>query len=175
MSIQLKEDEVILAQCMVQELTTLLTTNQLIIITPTKQESYPVQDILAIDVYDDTRTYNERVKKENRRKLIVPMLLGLLCGAALGLPVAMATKAPETMIFFLTIGISVSLMYPTSWLSDVTKESLLTIILREGETIQYRFNKVDIGEHYVKTFAEKVSQMVAKAPAKSFLNQSIKP
>src|SRR4051812_22670154 len=123
MPVQLKEDEIVIAQCMIQGLTTLLTSNQLIIITPNKEESYPVQDILAIDVYDDIERYNEKVKKENRRIRLTPILFGVLCSSIIGSMVALATKEPIVILVFLLVGIWLSLMYPISRYPEVTKES----------------------------------------------------
>ncbi|TKK66725.1 hypothetical protein FC093_16965 [Ilyomonas limi] len=171
MSIKLKEDETILAQCMIQGLTTLLTSDQLIIITETKEDSYPLKDILAIDVYEDTQSYNEQVRKESRRKQIAPMLFGMLYCASLGIAVAFATKTPAVAFFFLPLGIIAGWLYPKSSLSDVIKESLLTIISRDGETVQYQFANVSTNEYRVKSFADKVFGVVTKkTPMTSFLN-----
>lgn len=177
MSIQLKEDESVLAQCMVQGLTPLLTTNQLIVITSNNEESYPVQDILAIEVYNDDERYNEQVRKRNKWKIAPQILIGLLCSFAPGLVLAFATKEPAAIFGISIFGISMAIMVmglgvPSPFKSsEVIKESLLTIILRTGESKQYRFTNIDSNERYVKTFAEKVFQVVAKKTSMtSFLN-----
>ena len=177
MSINLKEDETVLVQCMIQGLSTLLTNDQLIIITPNKDESYPVQDILAIDVYSDNDKYKEQVKKENRRKVILPILIGFVCGVIPGSIAAFSTKELGVIFGFTTFGMALGLMIiglgamSPFKSSKVIKESLLTIILKNGETSQYRFINVDTNERYVKSFAENVFQVVAKKTSMTrFLN-----
>ena len=61
----------------------------------------------------------------------------------------------------LLTGIAFGVTYP-KLPPNVTKESLLTIILKHGETIQYRIAKVDTKERYVKAFAEEVFQLLTK-------------
>src|SRR5206468_1134703 len=112
---QIKEDEAITAQCVIQDFTCILTSTRLIIITPAEEESYPLEKIAAIGVYEDLERSSRNAVRERIKRALMGAGCGLLFGAALGLA-AFLRHEPDLgiflMVMFLAMGIPFSQIMP---------------------------------------------------------------
>src|SRR4051794_24598024 len=102
MPFQIKEDEAITAQCVIQDLTCILTSTRMIVITQTEEESYPLGDIAAIGVYEDTDRSNRNLMRERIKRALLGAGCGFLFGAAFGL-VAFIRNEPDFGIFIMVM------------------------------------------------------------------------
>src|SRR4051812_7924828 len=131
MPLQIKNDEAITAQCMIQDFTGILTSTRLIIITPAQEESYPLQDIAAIGVYQDEERSNHNLIRERLKRALMGAGCGFLFGAAFGVVAFICNESDFgifLMVMFLTMGIPISMMMPL----DKTKELVLRIVFKQS-------------------------------------------
>src|SRR5690242_4445911 len=135
MPLQIKEDEAITAQCVIQDFTCILTSTRLIIITSTKEESYPLEEIAAIGVYEDVERSSRNTVRTRIRRVLLGAGCGFLFGALLGV-CFMSTKPDASiylMVVFTTVGIPFSLIMPLK----ENKELVLRIIFKLSPAKQY--------------------------------------
>jgi hypothetical protein len=170
MPIQIKADEAINAQCVIQDFTCILTSTRLIVKTPAQEESYPLEEIAAIGVYEDKERSSRNTVRRRIKRALLGAACGFLFGAAFGL-VAFIRYKPDLGIFlivmFLTMAIPISLMMPL----DKTKALILRIVFKQSPAKQYVFRDmgyVSTNERSVTTFTEKVFAQVSNPSKKAF-------
>src|SRR4051794_31663518 len=115
MPLQIKEDEVINAQCIIHDFTCILTSTRLIVANPTEEESYSLEEIAAIGVYEDVERSKRNLIRERIKRTLLGAGCGLLFGAIFGIAAFLRNKPDDILFFivlFLTIGIPISLTMP---------------------------------------------------------------
>jgi hypothetical protein len=170
MPLQIKDDEAINSQCVIQDFTCILTSTRLIITTPTQDESYPLEEIAAIGVYEDVEKSKRNLIRKRIKRTLLGASCGLLFGAALGL-VAFLRDQPDfgifLMVMFLVMAIPISQMMPL----DKTKDLVLRIVFKQSPEKQYSFRDMGYGstkERSVQTFADEVFKQVSNPSKKAF-------
>src|SRR4051812_26275693 len=129
MPIQIKDDEAIITQCVIQDFTCILTSTRLIVIADSKEESYPLEEIAAIGVYEDKERSSRNLIRERVKRVLLGAGCGLLLGALFGLAAFLRNKSDDILSFivlFLTMSVPMSLFMPL----ENTKAIVLRIVFK---------------------------------------------
>lgn len=154
MSLTLKPDENIIAECRLEEFQATLTNYRLIIQSMISEENFPLRGISGIGIYDDVRKYEADFKAAKEKSFQTSMGIGFMVGFILAIFLFLKD---QTMFGFLTLLTAVVIGFIAANKNPFVPLDSILNIMQQGGSRQFRFSKTDQSAHDIKGFIDKVN------------------